>query len=452
MAIYRVSGQMLQSTLVRDGNSIAFANTANSTATLFVDIANTRVGVNSNVANVTLDVNGNIFALNLSSTGNITAANINATIVSASGNVTGGNILTIGVISATGNLTSGNVLSTGLISTTGNATHGNILTGGVLSATGNVTAGNVSTAGNVVAGNVLVGNILIPTVGNITVGNVNINNLSNPVANSDAATKYYVDQTAGASFGNLSVSNTTITTTLANGNITLTATGTELVQVTGNGGVVIPVGNTFQRPNPPPTGTLRYNTSTNLVEIYNGSGWQSAGGATSAITNQTISPDGTSATYTLDQATTAVSILLTINGVNQTPGVDYTVAGDQLTLTTVPLVTDIIQVRFISTTTTVTEITNSSGNTSVMATDTSTINFEINTATAAQITSAKIFDISMGHSLKLPSYTVAQAANLANVATGEVIYVSNGDTGNPCLAVYSGGAFKRISFGANIST
>jgi hypothetical protein len=59
MAIYRVSGQMLQSTLVRDGNSIAFANTANSTSTLFVDIANSRIGVNSNTASYTLDVNGN---------------------------------------------------------------------------------------------------------------------------------------------------------------------------------------------------------------------------------------------------------------------------------------------------------------------------------------------------------------------------------------------------------
>ena len=68
MAIYRVSGQMLQSTLVRDGNNIAFANTASSTATLFVDIANSRVGVNSNVANVALDVVGNIAGGNSQST------------------------------------------------------------------------------------------------------------------------------------------------------------------------------------------------------------------------------------------------------------------------------------------------------------------------------------------------------------------------------------------------
>jgi len=40
-------------------------------------------------------------------------------------------------------------------------------------------------------------------VGNINAGNVNINNLSNPVANQDAATKYYVDQ----SISNIAVTN-----------------------------------------------------------------------------------------------------------------------------------------------------------------------------------------------------------------------------------------------------
>jgi hypothetical protein len=60
MAISKIAGQMLQSTLVRDGNSIAFANTASSTSTLFVDIANSRIGVNSNTASYTLDVNGNV--------------------------------------------------------------------------------------------------------------------------------------------------------------------------------------------------------------------------------------------------------------------------------------------------------------------------------------------------------------------------------------------------------
>jgi hypothetical protein len=154
MAIYRVSGQMLQSTLVRDGNSIAFANIANSTATLFVDVANSRVGINSNVANVALDV---------------------------AGNIAGGNIAISGLANVTG---------------------------------------------NVLAGNVVVGNILIPSSGNITVGNVNINNLSTPVANSDAATKYYVDiQTGNISanvIGNLIQMGTNSQGALVSNAVTLT--------------------------------------------------------------------------------------------------------------------------------------------------------------------------------------------------------------------------------------
>ena len=60
MAISRIAGQMLQSTLERDGVDIAITDTANSTPALFVDIGNTRVGINNTTANYTLDVNGDI--------------------------------------------------------------------------------------------------------------------------------------------------------------------------------------------------------------------------------------------------------------------------------------------------------------------------------------------------------------------------------------------------------
>ena len=98
------------------------------------------------------------------------------TFVTATGNVTGGNILTVGVISATGNIAGnffigngsqltgiaagssyGNAnvvanlaaLGSNPVSTTGNVTSGNILTGGLISATGNITGGNVLGGANV---------------------------------------------------------------------------------------------------------------------------------------------------------------------------------------------------------------------------------------------------------------------------------------------------------------
>jgi len=48
-----------------------------------------------------------------------------------------------------------------------------------------------------VAGIFTVGNVTISNIGNISAGNININNLAEPVANTDATTKYYVDQAVG---------------------------------------------------------------------------------------------------------------------------------------------------------------------------------------------------------------------------------------------------------------
>ena len=116
-------------------------------------------------------------------------------LISASGNVTGGNVLTAGLISATGTITSagnlsltGNIVDvgelwintsangninlnvngtgqtnipTGILSVTGNITGGNILTAGLISATGNVNVGNLINAGlTSVTGNITGGNIL----------------------------------------------------------------------------------------------------------------------------------------------------------------------------------------------------------------------------------------------------------------------------------------------------
>ena len=256
----------------------------------------------------------------------------------------------------------------------------------------------------------------------------------------------------GGDTGNITFANTTISTNLANGNITLTATGNGLVTISGTSGITIPYGNTVQRPDPAVEGTLRYNNALNQTEIYTGSDWESVGGTPATITNQTITPDGSSTTYTLDQTATAAGILVTINGISQTPNVAYTVSTNQITFADVPETTDIIQVRFISIVSTVTSITNSAGNAEINTTVSGNINFEINSATVAQVTNTSILNISTGHSLQLPAYTVTQANGLGNVATGQVIYVSNGAAGSPCLAVYTGGAWKQVAIGNTITT
>ena len=251
-------------------------------------------------------------------------------------------------------------------------------------------------------------------------------------------------------------SSTAITVTSGSaGNITLNPNTTGLVQITGTYGVVIPTGNTAQRPTGTPvTGTLRLNTGLDQLEIWDGAQWLAGGssGGNVTVVDQQITPDGTSNTYSLTQSATQASILVSLNGVAQLPTTAYTVSGNSITFAETPLTTDIVDIRFLAAAVPPGTIYNTSGNAAVRATDADTIIFTTNSSNVTTITTDGMLDLSTGKSLKLPSYTVAQAANISNVSAGQIIYVSNGDTGNPCLAVYSGSAWRRVSFGANIST
>jgi hypothetical protein len=153
---------------------------------------------------------------------------------------------------------------------------------------------------------------------------------------------------SSANIGNLAISNTTITTTLANGNITLTATGTELVTVTGTSGLIIPSGNTAQRPSPAVTGTVRINTQLGQIEGYDGNNWVSGSGFD--ITNETLNGDGSSTNFALNRVTTTAGVLVMLNGIVQTPATSYSVSpspGNTLIFTEAPVTTDVIDIRYL---------------------------------------------------------------------------------------------------------
>lgn len=96
--------------------------------------------------------------------------------VTATGNVTGGNLTTNGTILATGNISGGNLLlstgglisSSGLISTTANISGGNIATSGSINVTGNIIAGNVNSYITLPAGTTTVSPLMF-TAGNILI-------------------------------------------------------------------------------------------------------------------------------------------------------------------------------------------------------------------------------------------------------------------------------------------
>ena len=365
MAISRIAGQMLQANLERDGNSLAVINTANSIPILYLDVTNSLVGINTPAPTTALHVVGNILANNLSTTGNVDSGNVLTTgLMSATSNITGGNVLTTGLMSATGTITS-----------SANITGGNLLTSGQVSATGNVT------------GNYILGNGSQLTGLPATYSNANVATfLANFGSNSISTTG---NITSGNSVsGNLTFSSTTISTNLSNGNINLTATGTGLVQISGNSGIVIPTGNTAQRPTGNTTGTFRYNNILNQLEYNNGSAWIQVGSGGSGnviVIDQQITPDGTNATYTLTQTTTQAGILVSINGISQLPSVSYTVTGNAITFTETPTTTDIIDIRFLAAASSQNQIFNSNANTLVQTQDGGNITFTSSNSTIGNI-------------------------------------------------------------------
>ena len=271
-------------------------------------------------------------------------------------NLTIGNILIAGnTISGNGSITvNGNISATGNISTTGNISAGNIsanLYGTVQTANqpliSNIgTLGNLTVTGNVSAG-YLIGNAAYLTSIPVT----------NTYSNANVAA-YLLTNTGNIAAGNLSV---TGNITLGNvvlaggtyGNVfadTITPYQTTVTVFNSNTAVGLPAGTSTQYPTANVAGYFRYNISVSTVEFYNGSNWIPF---TNTISDQQITPNGTSASFTLNQATSAEGILVSINGTVQRPGTAYSVSGTTITFSEVPNINDIIDVRFIASATSV---------------------------------------------------------------------------------------------------
>jgi hypothetical protein len=108
---------------------------------------------------------------------------------------------------------------------------------------------------------------------------------------------------------------------------------------------------------------IRFNSTLNAVEVYDNSTWATVGTpAFTVISDQQFNGDGTTVAFTLSAAATTNSVIVSINGIVQIPTSAYSVSTTTLTFTEAPQTGDLIDVRNITTTTSVTSISNSPGN------------------------------------------------------------------------------------------
>jgi hypothetical protein len=200
---------------------------------------------------------------------------------------------------------------------------------------GNVTVGNISINGNTLTSNAAG----ITLTGNVTSGAVLTNGLFYPNGQPYNFGSTYSNANVAAYLpyygGNILANTITVDTITPNNN---PVTVFDAVTAVG-----IPAGSTADRPTPV-AGYMRFNSDTLAMEYYDGAAWVSV---TNTILDQQLAPDGTSKTYSLDQTSTQVGIIVSINGTLQHPGTAYTVTGDQITFTETPLVTDLVDIRFL---------------------------------------------------------------------------------------------------------
>lgn len=108
----------------------------------------------------------------------------------------------------------------------------------------------------------------------------------------------------------------------------------------GSSGVVIPTGNTVQRPTDPTFGLIRYNTDSGYIEYFDGSIFQSlgtTGGINYAV--DSFTGDGSTTTFgPLSSAVGTTDVIVFVGSIYQQPTTTYTITGGgtNITFTSAP--------------------------------------------------------------------------------------------------------------------
>jgi hypothetical protein len=346
-------GSLLTYYTTAPGN--AFMGWDNSSGNMFaagnVTIANDVITVNS----FGTFQAGNAFLQSSTATGNVSGGNLITTgLVSATGNLIGNYLLAniafatgytsskifngtteanIGVANGNANISVGGTSNVAVFATTG------VFVTGVASATGNITGGNVTTAGSGTFGNIEIsGSNVNSNAGRITMNSADAD-VDFAVDGDTLANVFYIDAGTG-------------TTSFGSSAQTVNA----IAAFNTTNSILLPVGNTAQRPATGVTGMTRFNTTSNSLEYYTANAWQAAQTAFTVIVNTAATGDGTTVAFTLPQTGTTNGTLVTINGVTQSPVNAYSVSGTTLTFTEAPFPGAELEFRQLTTTSSVSSI------------------------------------------------------------------------------------------------
>lgn len=358
MAIGKISGPMLQSDLERQGVDLAIDGNV-----LYADVTNRRIGVGTDSPTQSLDVPGNVRLANLTIAANTITSDTGKINLGSTANVVieGGSLNYVITTDGAGNLSWSQVSDL------------------------DISFGNLAFVDTTIQVTTLDGNLNLQAngAGSITANGAVIANVATPVASSDVATKGYVDtellnfnddrivsgntevlatssnvtvtvngalQTyytpTQAVVNEIAIQDSTISSTV--GNIHFApATANNKVIFDNTSSITIPAGDSSLRPAEPALGDIRYNTTLDVVEYWNGTSWL---GTIANMDAEILYGDGVEQSFTLSTSATTKTIFVSINGTMQQPFLAYSVGGvdnKTLTFTEVPESTDVIDVRYI---------------------------------------------------------------------------------------------------------
>ena len=307
---------------------------------------------------------GTVATANVSLYDNISASTTNATFYPQLADKATGNAASFSAAYVTVN-PSTNTLSANVFS--GAVTATTVTASSTIVSTGNVVAASSTDSTSTTTGAlVVVGGVGI--AGNVYHGKAAVFN-SSKTAGMDFVVKGKTDETLiwarpGASYDQVVIGNSATTSTLV--------TGAKLI-VNTTDSIMVPVGTTSQRPSSTggtdTAGMVRYNSTSNVLEFYNGSAWVSASSIFTTVTDTQFNGDGSTVGFTSANFSSATTngIIVSINGVVQIPSLAYSLTGTTITFTEAPASGDVIDVRVLLTSSTATSISSANGYMTVSA-------------------------------------------------------------------------------------